>query len=317
MADPIYCGLLAIGDPHLASRVPGFRKDDYPRAVLDKLHWCLDYAREQYLLPCLLGDLFNWSRDNANWLLGELLGLLTSETLGIWGNHDCSEASLGVNDSLSVIVQGSRLQLLDETTTWSGEMNGRRVIVGGTSWGQRVPRTFESGSAEAPALVVWLTHHDILFPGYEESGRFKPFEIPGIDVVINGHIHRPLADVVQGQTTWLNPGSIARVKRSDANRHQIPHVLRINVAADGWRQQFIEIPHQPFDDVFHAELLDESLPTKESSFVQGLAELMSRRTQSGAGLQEFLNQNLPQFDSRVADEIRGLAQELLTNGQED
>lgn len=314
MADSTYCGLLAIGDPHLASRVPGFRKDDYPRAVLGKLRWCLDYAREQRLLPCLLGDLFHWPRDNANWLLGELLGLLTGETLGIWGNHDCTEVSLGVDDSLSVVVQGSRLRLLDETTPWSGTMNGRRVIVGGTPWGQRVPKSFESGDANA-ALVVWLTHHDILFPGYEESGRFKPFEIPGIDVVINGHIHRPLTDVVQGQTTWLNPGNIARISRSDTTRQRVPHALRIDVDAAGWRQQFIEIPHQPFDDVFHAEVLDESLPTNESSFVQGLAELMSRRTQSGAGLQEFLNQNLPQFDPRVADEIRCLAQELLINGE--
>ena len=136
-----------------------------------------------------------------------------------------------------------------------------------------------------------------------------------MDIVINGHIHRPLADVVQGRTTWLNPGNIARISRSDATRQRLPQALRIDVDADGWRQQFIEIPHQPFDDVFHAELLDESLPTNESSFVQGLAELMSRRTQSGAGLQEFLNQNLPQFDARVADEIRCLAQEMLTNGQ--
>lgn len=317
MADSNYRGLLAIGDPHLASRVPGFRKDDYPRAVLGKLHWCLDYAREQRLLPCLLGDLFHWPRDNANWLLGELLGLLTSETLGIWGNHDCTEVSLGVDDSLSVIVQGSCLRLLDETTTWAGTMNGRRVIIGGTPWGQRVPKSFEMGNDDEPALVVWLTHHDILFPGYEESGRFKPFEIPGIDIVINGHIHRPLGGVVQGQTTWLNPGNIARISRSDTTRQRVPQVLRIDVDADGWRQQFVEIPHQPFDDVFHAELLDESLPTNESSFVQGLAELMSRRTQSGAGLQEFLDQNLPQFDSRVADEIRGLAQELLTNGEKD
>lgn len=317
MADSSYRGLLAIGDPHLASRVPGFRKDDYPRAVLGKLRWCLDYAREQCLLPCLLGDLFHWPRDNANWLLCELLGLLRSETLGIWGNHDCTEISLGADDSLSVIAQGSFLQLLGESVMWSGTMNGRQVVVGGTPWGQQVPKTVEPANGEELPLVVWLTHHDILFPGYEESGRFKPFEIRGIDIVINGHIHRPLADVVQGQTTWLNPGNIARISRSDTTRQRVPQVLRIDVDADGWRQQFVDVPHQPFDDVFHAELLDESLPTNESSFIQGLAELMSRRTQSGAGLQEFLDQNLPQFDPRVADEIRSLAQELLTNGEKD
>lgn len=314
MADSAYLGLLAIGDPHLASRVPGFRKDDYPRAVLGKLRWCVEYAREQRLLPCLLGDLFHWPRDNANWLLGEILGLLTIEMLGIWGNHDCTENGLGEDDSLSVIVRGSRVRLLEESSVWTGTMNGRPVIVGGTPWGQRLPKMIELNGAPGQPLVFWLTHHDILFPGYEDSGRFQPFEIPGIDVVINGHIHRPLEDVVRGGTTWLNPGNIARVNRSDSSRQRIPRALRIDIDASGWRQQFIEIPHQPFDDVFHAEVLDASLPADESAFVQGLAELMSRRTQSGAGLQEFLHQNLTQFDDRVADEIRSLAQEILSNG---
>jgi len=35
-----YAGLMFIGDPHLASRIPGFRKDDYPKVVLEKLDWC-------------------------------------------------------------------------------------------------------------------------------------------------------------------------------------------------------------------------------------------------------------------------------------
>src|SRR5437868_3468302 len=68
-----FTGLLCIGDPHLASRVPGFRKDDYPRAILDKLTWAMNYARENRLLPTLLGDLFHWPRDNATRLLVQLL----------------------------------------------------------------------------------------------------------------------------------------------------------------------------------------------------------------------------------------------------
>ena len=51
-----YRGILFIGDPHLASRVVGFRKDDYPRTVLNKLAWCLDYcARENLPLASPMG----------------------------------------------------------------------------------------------------------------------------------------------------------------------------------------------------------------------------------------------------------------------
>jgi hypothetical protein len=34
-----YSGLLCIGDPHIASRAPEFRKDDYPRTSHGKLEW--------------------------------------------------------------------------------------------------------------------------------------------------------------------------------------------------------------------------------------------------------------------------------------
>ena len=87
-------GLLFIGDPHVASRPPGFRKDDYPTAILDKLQWSLDYAKQHRLRPVLLGDLFDFPRDNANWLLVRLLHMLDG-TLAISGNHDCKENSLG------------------------------------------------------------------------------------------------------------------------------------------------------------------------------------------------------------------------------
>ena len=92
-------GLLFIGDPHLASRVPGFRSDDYPRVILEKLKFALTYAREQRLLPVLLGDLFEFPRDNANWLLVELHNLLSPGTLAIYGNHDCKENQPGENDT--------------------------------------------------------------------------------------------------------------------------------------------------------------------------------------------------------------------------
>src|SRR3954471_22382711 len=100
-----FSGILCIGDPHLASRPPGFRKDDYPRVMLKKLKWSLDYARDEQLLPVLLGDLFHYPRDNANWLLVECIGLLGRERLcAIAGNHDCTEDRLNEHDTLSILL---------------------------------------------------------------------------------------------------------------------------------------------------------------------------------------------------------------------
>ena len=125
--DPKYTGLLMIGDPHVEGRVPGFRKDDYPRVILDKLKWCLDYATEERLLPVVLGDLFHLPRDNPNWLLSELLELLEREIIGVYGNHDVRTNEITIDDSLNVIVTAGRMRLLDPDHVCRKTIGGRPV----------------------------------------------------------------------------------------------------------------------------------------------------------------------------------------------
>jgi DNA repair exonuclease SbcCD nuclease subunit len=189
------------------------------------------------------------------------------------------------------------------------------VVVGGASWGQKLPKSFERtpGRDGATPLVFWVCHHDLRFPGYEESARHDCKEIPGIDVVVNGHIHRDLGEVKCGQTLWVNPGNIARVSRSDASRRHVPSVLRVDVAAGGHERRRIAVPHEPFEAVFHDAVVGQEIGYNQSAFVRELAALESVRTASGAGLMTFLEANLPQFDGRVAEEIRSLAKEVLEN----
>ncbi len=312
-----YAGLLCIGDPHLSSRAPGFRKDDYTKAILDKLTWALSYAGKNCLLPTILGDLFHWPRDNTNRLLVRLLELFEGTVLGIAGNHDCKENELGVDDALSVLWASGRLRLLDRTGPWCGSVGGRTLVVGGSAWGQPLPLAFdytEIAVDRYPPLVVWLTHHDICFPGYEELGRFVPREIPGVDIIVNGHIHRTLKDVVVGKTTWVNPGNIARVRRSDVDRARRPGLLRIDIRNQAWEKEIVEVPFLPHEEVFYEELISSDIPAEESAFVRGLAALESLKTEGGAGLRAFLDENLGQFDVRVATEIRALAAEVFGDG---
>lgn len=306
-------GLLVIGDPHLEGRQPGFRKDDYPQVILDKLKWCLDYAREARLLPLILGDLFDKPRDNPNWMMDALFNILEGPILGIYGNHDVHyQPELTEHDSLSLLVSAGRIRLVSREAPWVGHMNNRPVIIGGASYRQAIPREFDPGafvdSQEEP-FVVWMTHHDLLIPGYDE-GRIKPIEIEGIDVVINGHIHRQLETISAGLTQWLTPGNISRRSRNDATKDHIPRALQIDVAPGSWTPRFVEVPHAPFEDVFHDAVIETVEPTHASAFVAGLSELQSRRTSSGAGLKEFLKQNVDQFDKNVAAEIWKLADEI-------
>jgi predicted phosphodiesterase len=306
-------GIVCIGDPHLSSRAPGFRKDDYPRAILQKLSWALDYAREHRLLPVLLGDLFHYPRDNANWLLVELIRLFERDGVcAIAGNHDCTEDQLSEHDTFSILLAAGTVRLLD-ANPWRGTMNGRRVHVGGSTWNTPLPERIDRAAIDQAELVVWVTHHDVSFPGYQGSGRFACDEIPGVDLVINGHIHARQEDVVAGATTWCNPGSLARVNRSDATQAHVPGVLRIDATPDGFSRSRVAVPFEPFENVFHASVDgDDAVAGGESLFISGLAALQQFKTAGGEGLKEFIERNLTQFpDARVQQEIRNLAQEVL------
>ena len=310
MTPEAYQGVLLIGDPHVEGRVPGFRRDDYPRVVLEKIKWCLQTAQEQNLLPVILGDLFHVPRDNQNWLLCELLTLFETPVYGIYGNHDCRENQLNEHDTLSILIQAGRYRLLSTENPWRGTMAGRPVIVGGTSWGHKLPKADAFEHETDSPLIVWVTHHDLHVPGYEEQGHLRPYEITGVEYVVNGHIHRRLEDVQKGQTTWVTPGNIIRRSRSDATRAHIPSVLKLEATADGWRRSQVEIPHAAFDEVFHPEMEDKTEEGVPSAFISGLAELQSRRTDTGAGLKLFLEKNLPQLETTVAAEIQKLADEV-------
>jgi len=303
-------GLLFIGDPHLASRNPGYRKDDYPRAILDKLEWSLDYAAEHCLMPCLLGDLFHMPRDNGNWLLGELCEILRGrEVLAIYGNHDCRENELTEDDSLSILVRAGLLRMVSEREPWQGLVCGHEVIVGGTSYGHGMPtmRTFLEGVGR-DKIVFWMAHHDVQATDAVGPTRVQPTEIAGVDVVVNGHIHQPQPDERHGKTWWLTPGNISRVSRSA--REHVPCVLRVWIenGRPAWRR--VEVPHALYETCFHEAVLEERGEAGESAFVKGLAELQSRRTAMGEGLEEFLDKNLGQFEPPVQREIRKLAEEI-------
>ena len=328
-------GLLFIGDPHLEARIPGFRKDDYPQVALKKFRWCLRYARKNQLQPILLGDLFQLPQDNPNWLLSAIIESIDEPLPAIYGNHDVRENSLKPHDSIHILFAGGHLNQISAESPWIGTVGGRQTVVGGTAWGDRIPKEFVDDSVAAD-LVVWITHHDILIPGYEESGRVRPSELSGIDLIVNGHIHRRLQPVSKGGTHWVTAGNITRRARSDASREHIPAVPCLLPAdgrsadgrsaddgsepfafqsrgGDSWQIRWVTVPHEPFDAVFHPEVESEQ-PDEEhgSGFIADLRQLTARRTDSGAGLHEFLKQHLDQFDAPVADEIMRLAAEVTS-----
>ena len=71
--------------------------------------------------------------------------MFEGQVIGIYGNHDVRENSLRPDDSISIIAEAGRITLLDGDHLYRGIIGGRRVVVGGTSWGQHLPEGCSSG----------------------------------------------------------------------------------------------------------------------------------------------------------------------------
>jgi hypothetical protein len=160
-----------------------------------------------------------------------------------------------------------------------------------------------------------LTHHDLAFPGYE-AARTNLREIPGVDIVVNGHIHTPKPSQRTGRTVWFNPGSLTRIARSPAMRNVKPS---ISLWVPGMTElEAIEVPHRPFEEVFiDFETMDDPdhVTVDESMFIRGLENLAMRKTGEGVGLRAFFEANLAR-ENPVDQIIWELYEETMGYGKE-
>ncbi|MHC1713917.1 MAG: metallophosphoesterase [Solidesulfovibrio sp.] len=284
-------GLLLIPDPHVAATPPMQRLESYMGDVLAKLAACLDYAAQGNLVPVVLGDLFHWPRENSNTLMVALIELFRPHhPYVLVGNHDKYQARFTADTSLAVLRAAGVAEVLDEPGLFLRLITPTGpAVLGASPDGTPLPTSVEKAAGETS---VWLAHHNVGFPDFLDK-HVKIREIPGLDWVINGHIHRPQPTVVAGETRWANPGNITRLQFSRRSKERIP-------AAAVWRPgatdlDFWPIPHRPFVEVFPDQdfLPEEAAPQNiESRFLEGLARLAWRRTREGAGLHEFLRVNL-------------------------
>jgi predicted phosphodiesterase len=286
-----YNGILFIGDPHLAATPPGFRIDNYCQTILAKLAFCLNLCSQNNYLPIILGDLFHLPRNNPNHLLVDVMELF--RPLHPWvlvGNHDKHEARLTRDVSLAVLQAAGVIKLLTETGPVSEiEISGHKILIGASPDWTPLPRQIDRADFDR---VIWVTHHDLHFPDYD-AGRVALREIPGVDLVVNGHIHTPKPPQQCGQTLWVNPGSISRVTRSIYTQKIVPAAAFWQPGLNG--PEIIPLPHRPFAEVFqpfNPEFESREPTLNGSMFIKGLENLLIRKTSEGVGLKSFLEANL-------------------------
>lgn len=304
-------GLFLVGDPHLADTPPGQRLDGYLDQIMVKLKACLDRAEELGMVTVLLGDLFHKPRDNSNKMLVDLMRLFGSykHVWAVVGNHDKYQSRFTDDVSIAVLETAQSLKLMKENgPQFVLETEKGDVLVCASPDGYPLPKSYERAEGD-PDTVIWLTHHNIQFPEFIDRA-YSIKEIPGIDWLINGHIHRPQETITKGQTTWANPGNITRLTFTRRSMVREPEAALWTpgcIDLEKWR-----VPYENFDVVFP----DQELPPEEhevegeSSYVQGLERLAWQRTQEGMGLKQFLTDNVTRT-SREGELIWELYEEVI------
>lgn len=245
----VFDGLLFIGDPHVFSGTPGRRLDAcFYATVCNKLRQAAEIARQRNLYPIILGDLLHKQDDeDASMLilLARALRAFPVPPLTIVGNHDKRGEDLTEANPLLLLGETSQLLLLD-TPGFQGKLrlNGPNstiitVGIGGTPYGAMLPSDLvrAMGVKEhddvAKGLgvdkVIWLTHEDLAFEG-AYPGATPLFEMTGVDMVVNGHMHGTKKPVKKGSTSWYNPGNITRLALDMADH--VPRVWEWSPSTD-------------------------------------------------------------------------------------
>jgi len=301
-------GFLFIGDPHVTSVRPGRRRDDYLSSVLGKLAAATEIARREDLLPVILGDLFHRPRENHLPTLSRLIEVLKQfheVPICVGGNHDKEETNLTQTDALQLLAQVGVLRVFDGECREACviETPAGRIALWVAPYGAALPTEIRADADQ----VVLVTHHDLAFAG-AYPGAAELVEIPGCDLVVNGHMHKTAPSVRVGQTHWHCPGNIEPLsidcrdhvpavwawRGGDSSRllerYELPHnrdcfdLTGLAVAASSTEEavqaiagapvEVAPVPaHSHFAELLSAQTVLEAARTEDSeTFVEGLQQ---------------------------------------------
>lgn len=242
-----YNGILFVGDPHVWSKTPDKRLDDYTATILRKMDDAVHIALKHNLYMIILGDLFHKKEENNIDMLTKLtriLRKLPEPCATVEGNHEKSQTKLSDDVALSLLREAGVIYTMEKNGLW-GKFNfkdGNSCYVGATPYGEKIPSKVELPAKEPnKALpIVWLTHHDLDF-GSTYPGAVEIKEIQGASMLVNGHIHGTKRSLTYGNMRAHNPGNISRLS-TDMEDH-VPAVWKWEMK-NGFEIESIVLDHQ-------------------------------------------------------------------------
>ncbi len=302
-------GLLFVGDPHVDDVNVPKRLDDHMPAIFRKLEWIVNFANENKLMLVFLGDIFE-KHEVENHVLVQMMRILSqcwSTPYTNVGNHDMvlGSTTLSDGDTLMSLHEGTMINAVMKPETHLFNVKGQIVEVGFTPYGHDIPKSVTPN--DKAEIVVWVTHHNLAFDGaYPHSQPLT--DIPGCNLVVNGHMHK-YSDVIEvGNTYWFNPGNINR-QSVDCVNH-IPTVWEFN-PGEGLIPH--EVPHvkDVFDMTGHLVSAEEGMiAIREKSVFAELLASSTVQNQDGASILKIIQNKFDKDKTSV--EVQNIVLDLLS-----
>lgn len=341
-------GFLIIGDPHLWSKKPGRRLDtSYNSTILGKISYAIDYANENDLWPVCTGDLMHEAQDSNLEMIEDILHTLEQsdrKMIVLVGNHDISETTLKKGTTLNLLNRTGCIMVMMENAPFGvfemidSEGEEKRVLLGGTPYGYEIPSSLgkwskgkntqnhnEMKKSFKVDKSVWITHDDLAFDSHYPGAK-QLHEITGVDMAINGHMHKEQKPLQKGNTSWYNPGNISRITIDLIEQKPKVWIVGVGVeqnavGGDGLNvieMKSVEISHIEGREILSMEgkisINEKKDPTtideKASSFVEKIKkDEMIGRTDDAVFLKEAIEHDFE--ENEVPEVIREIVMRLL------
>ena len=295
--------IISISDIHLVNQNPISRKDNLCETQIKKLKFVLNYAKQNDAIIVINGDWFDSPR--SFYTLSQIAELIKDHNIyAVYGQHDTYYYSHSTRHAtnLGVLNKSNLVTILGPEPIISDDFN-----LYGCSITEPIPEILDNSklnilSIHAPIsdTALFSTHKFINAEDFLTENNF--------DIIFCGDIHKKFL-IEKDNKVILNSGPMLRIECTEYNFQHKPGFYLINTETKNIK--FIEIPHEPADDVLSRLHIVTSIE-KKTTLNDFAATLHNKGTVKNEEI-DIKKKIIKYFDdNKIDNEIKELFSELIS-----
>ena len=312
--------LIFITDTHGMASNPGSRLDVFSEALLNKMRYVGEYAREIGASAILHGGDWLHTPDVSESFVRELARIVKGypcPVLGVLGNHDIygynpttfNRTSFGVAEGIGLFTRLSR-----NTSVLLEDGYDKIAITGQDSYFDLdKPGHLDDYTNSAyvdGAVNIHIVHGMLVEKEWPQVActTIEDIRNCNADIVLTGHEHTGFGVVRKGAKIFCNPGSLARVTAGTGDVRKDVRMAVIDVSEGKYDVTLVNLPNdvaRPASDVLDIDKLAEEKANKEN--LQNFITKMNNTTvKQDFNVYESLNRLCEDqdIDDKVMEECR-------------